>query len=74
MPAEILAHIFEPLFTTKNFGAGLGLPMVRQIVEQHSGTIDVRSSPGDGTAFAIDLPRLTIATEPQESARGLNAA
>lgn len=74
MPAEILAHIFEPLFTTKNFGAGLGLPMVRQIVEQHGGTIDVRSSPGDGTAFAIDLPRLTVATSLRASAGGLHAA
>jgi signal transduction histidine kinase len=51
-------RIFEPLFTTKSFGVGLGLPTVRQIVEQHGGTIDVTSRPGEGASFVIWLPRL----------------
>ncbi len=55
--ADILPRIFEPLFTTKSFGVGLGLPTVRQIVEQHGGTIDLESSPGAGTSFTIWLPR-----------------
>jgi signal transduction histidine kinase len=55
--AELLARIFEPLFTTKSRGVGLGLPLVRQIVEQHGGTIDVESRVGAGTTFTIFLPR-----------------
>jgi PAS domain S-box-containing protein len=56
---EVLPRIFEPLFTTKSFGVGLGLPTVRQIVEQHGGTIDIASTPGAGTIASIRLPRLT---------------
>jgi len=56
IPADVLPRIFEPLFTTRGFGVGLGLPLVRQIVEQHGGTIDVDSSPGEGTAFSIWMP------------------
>ena len=54
---ESLAKIFEPLFTTKSSGVGLGLPIVQQIVEQHGGTIDVESRVDAGTTFTIFLPR-----------------
>jgi signal transduction histidine kinase len=57
IPAPTLARIFEPLFTTKSFGVGLGLPMVRQIVQQHGGSIDVTSDVGRGTAIVIRIPR-----------------
>ena len=57
IPADKLPKIFEPLFTTKSFGVGLGLPTVRQIVEQHGGTIDVESTTDEGTAFIVWLPR-----------------
>jgi signal transduction histidine kinase len=57
IPSEVLPRIFEPLFTTKGFGVGLGLPTVRQIVEKHGGTIDVTSSGTDGTTATIWLPR-----------------
>jgi signal transduction histidine kinase len=57
IPQDRLPKIFEPLFTTKSFGVGLGLPTVRQIVEQHGGTIDVESTVDVGTAFTIWLPR-----------------
>jgi signal transduction histidine kinase len=57
IPEDRLPKIFEPLFTTKSFGVGLGLPTVRQIVEQHGGTIDVESTVDQGTAFTIWLPR-----------------
>jgi two-component system sensor histidine kinase HydH len=53
----LLPRIFEPLFTTKTFGVGLGLPTVRQIVELHGGTIDAESRPNEGTIFTIWLPR-----------------
>ncbi len=53
---DILPRIFEPLFSTKPFGTGLGLPTVRQIVEQHSGTITLANAPTGGAAARIRLP------------------
>lgn len=53
---EVLGTIFEPLFTTKSFGIGLGLPMVQRIVQQHAGTIDVVSEIGKGSTFIIRVP------------------
>jgi signal transduction histidine kinase len=46
----------EPLFTTKARGMGLGLAMVRAIVERHQGGISVASEPGQGTSFTVRLP------------------
>jgi signal transduction histidine kinase len=57
IPADVLPRVFEPLFTTRNFGAGLGLPITRQIVEQHGGTIAIASPPDGGTTVTIWLPR-----------------
>jgi signal transduction histidine kinase len=57
IPGDVMSRIFEPLFTTKSFGVGLGLPTVRQIVEQHGGTIDVESRINEGSSFTIWLPR-----------------
>lgn len=54
IPDDILPKIFEPLFTTKQAGTGLGLSSCRNIVEQHGGTIEVRNNP---TTFTISLPR-----------------
>lgn len=65
IPPATLARIFEPLFTTKSFGVGLGLPMVRQIVQQHGGSIDVTSDVGRGTTVVIRVPRTA---QPQERA------
>ena len=53
---ENLEKIREPLFTTKSFGTGLGLPAVDQIVIQHGGTLDISSEPGKGATFTIKLP------------------
>jgi signal transduction histidine kinase len=64
IPPDVLPRIFEPLFTTKNFGVGLGLPTVRQIVEQHGGTIEVDSTVEVGTTVTIWLPRLAEAEPP----------
>jgi signal transduction histidine kinase len=53
---ENLRKIFEPLFTTKNFGTGLGLPAVEKILEQHGGGMEVSSKPGEGACFTAWLP------------------
>ena len=53
---DILPKIFDVLFSTKNFGTGLGLPTARQIIEQHNGTVAI-TSPGRGTTVMIELPR-----------------
>ncbi len=56
IPKEKKNKIFTPYFTTKSTGTGLGLAMVRQIVENHHGTIDFDSTEGIGTTFTIMLP------------------
>jgi signal transduction histidine kinase len=51
-----LDRIREPLFTTKSFGTGLGLPAVEQIIKQHGGHLDISSEPGRGAIFTLNLP------------------
>jgi signal transduction histidine kinase len=51
-----VGKLFEPLFTTKAKGIGLGLPVIRSIVEGHGGTIDVQSEVGQGSTFVVRLP------------------
>ena len=53
---EELDRIFVPFHTTKTQGTGLGLPICRQLMEQHDGTIEVESRLGEGTTFIIELP------------------
>ena len=53
---EELDRIFVPFHTTKTQGTGLGLPICRQLMEQHQGTIGVESRMGEGTTFIIELP------------------
>jgi signal transduction histidine kinase len=53
---ENLERIFDPLFSTKSFGTGLGLPIVKQIVDQHGGTIRIDSELAHGTRVRISLP------------------
>jgi two-component system sensor histidine kinase PilS (NtrC family) len=54
-PAD-LGHIFEPFFSTKLQGTGLGLALVHRIVQDHGGEIDVQSRPGIGSTFTVVLP------------------
>jgi len=56
MNAETLGKVFRAFYTTKQGGSGLGLPTARKIIEAHSGTIDVESTPGRGTKVTIWLP------------------
>jgi two-component system sensor histidine kinase HydH len=53
---EHLNKIFDPYYTTKAKGTGLGLAIVHKMIEAHSGSIKVRSVPGQGTTFIIGIP------------------
>jgi signal transduction histidine kinase len=56
VPSELSDRIFDPFFTTKPQGSGLGLPIVRKIVDAHDGRIDLNSNPGRGARFRVTLP------------------
>jgi signal transduction histidine kinase len=58
IPEENLGRVFDYYFTTKEKGIGLGLPLAHKIIQDHGGTIAVRSRPGKGTIFEIILPVL----------------
>ena len=61
IPADQMSRIFDPYFTTKATGTGLGLSITFRIVEEHAGTIRVRSDAGRGAEFLLSFP---VATEP----------
>jgi len=56
MEADVLDRIFDPLFTTKRTGTGLGLAVAQQIIRRQGGSISAESTPGKGTTFHIVLP------------------
>lgn len=53
---ENIARILEPLFTTKSFGTGLGLPAAEKVLQEHGGGIEVEAMPGDGARFTAWFP------------------
>ncbi len=61
IPPEVVANIFNPYFTTKAGGTGLGLPTARRIAEAHHGRLTVHTDPGRGTDFTLSLPLLRSA-------------
>jgi signal transduction histidine kinase len=60
MDADTASHVFEPFFTRKAKGIGLGLPVTKRIVEKHGGTIAAESVPGQGTTFVLTLPAAVV--------------
>ena len=56
MPPELRERVFEPFFTTRSRGVGLGLAVARQIVQAHGGKIEVGDAPAGGARFSVRLP------------------
>jgi signal transduction histidine kinase len=65
IPHDVVHNIFNPFFTTKAKGTGLGLPIVHAIVEKHGGTIHLDNREGQGVTFSVFLPVL-----PKEAGAG----
>src|SRR4029077_6250371 len=63
MSEEELARLFTPFSTAFDGGTGLGMAIVRRIVEEHGGAIDAESRPGEGTTVTVLLPRATRGSE-----------
>jgi len=61
IPPDTLQKIFQPYFTTKSGGSGLGLPAARRLIEEHGGRLDAHSEVGKGTSFTVALPLLVPA-------------
>src|SRR5437762_1125179 len=57
IPPEVEKRLFDPFFSTKETGTGLGLPIAARIVERHGGTLQYQTRPGHGTTFVVVLPR-----------------
>jgi signal transduction histidine kinase len=64
IPEQIGERIFEPLFSTKSFGVGLGVPIIRNIMTDHGGGVDYQSKLGDGTTVTLWLPLEATAKTP----------
>ena len=56
MDEDVLARIFEPFFSTKPGGTGVGLSIAREVVRRHRGTMTIESARGAGTSFHVQLP------------------
>ena len=73
MSAENLSHVFEPYFTTKSTGSGLGLLIVRRIVREHGGEMALESNEGQGLTLSIRLPYLDKRVRMLEAGETANA-
>ncbi|MDI6901478.1 MAG: ATP-binding protein [Anaerosomatales bacterium] len=63
MPPDQLSKVFDPFYSTRDEGTGLGLTMVHRIIDEHGGRIEVRSTEGSGTTFTVALPVAQIEEE-----------
>ena len=61
IPPHVYERIFEPLYSTKGFGVGLGLPVVKQIMERHGGGIEIETEEGRGTSVCLWFDRNALA-------------
>ena len=67
MDAAAMARLFEPYFSTKDTGVGLGLALTHKIVTDHGGAITLDSAPGQGTTARLCLPLVAMGSdEPQQ--------
>jgi CheY-like chemotaxis protein len=73
MSSETLERIFDPFFSTKYAGRGLGLAAVMGIVERHNGRIRIRTAPGEGTTFRIFFPALDESAEQHATRNGTSS-
>ena len=74
LTAEECKRLFTPYYTSKAHGTGLGLAIVQSVISDHGGTIGVRSEPGHGTTFTIELPSNRDKLEPDKSTKDPVAA
>ncbi|HSS45096.1 MAG TPA: ATP-binding protein, partial [Thermoanaerobaculia bacterium] len=74
MSQEELSRLFTPFSTAFDGGTGLGMAIVRRIVEEHGGAIDADSRPGEGTTVTVLLPRNVVKAEPAATAVSRGAA
>ena len=56
MPVDVLPHLFEPFYSTKPAGMGLGLPLCQTLVERFGGSIEAANTPEGGARFVVTLP------------------
>jgi signal transduction histidine kinase len=56
IPTDVQDRLFDPFYSTKEQGTGLGLPIARRIIEKHGGDLQFESEPGQGALFRIVLP------------------
>jgi signal transduction histidine kinase len=68
IPPEALEQIFEPYYSTRETGIGLGLPLTKKLIEDHGGALTVTSETGIGTTFTVTLPREPITGSNEGSA------
>jgi signal transduction histidine kinase len=69
IPPEHLDRIFEPYFTTKEGGTGLGLALAHKIIQEHGGSIEAESRPGSGATFVVVLPVVEPASTAKDTQR-----
>src|SRR6185436_17886027 len=70
IPDALLPRLFEPYFSTKSGGTGLGLGLARRAVEEHGGTLELRSREGQGTVVTLALPAAVVTTGSAPAGRG----
>jgi two-component system sensor histidine kinase PilS (NtrC family) len=63
IPEDDLPHIFEPFYSTKPEGSGLGLALVYRVLQDHGGQVEARTRPGEGTTFTLTLPAGPVPVE-----------